>query len=277
MPGIARAASSVLVSLRRLSPPGGTPMSAVAAPMRQTTSPAVEHAIGTGVGPIGRVGRWTATHFRAVLTAWLVVAVVLGIFAPKVETALSGAGWEAGRSQAAQPRKLVERDFQGLGSYGLMTVVYSARETATAPGFKAVVARVEHLLRSDSAIRTVVAPTPGISISPDGHTAIVQGGAAKNLNQMVASADKLKGKLHALSTSRPGGEPTGAPGMWADFNAAHRSAILKSEVISWPVTPGIMLLAFGALVAAGLPLMLTMVGLLSAAGLLYLGTLVAPI
>jgi RND superfamily putative drug exporter len=37
------------------------------------------------------------------------------------------------------------------------------------------------------------------------------------------------------------------------------------------------LLAFGSLVAAGLPLMLTMIGLASAAGLLYLGTLVMPI
>ncbi|HXD54176.1 MAG TPA: MMPL family transporter, partial [Solirubrobacteraceae bacterium] len=52
---------------------------------------------------------------------------------------------------------------------------------------------------------------------------------------------------------------------------------LKSEVISWPVTLAIMLLAFGSLVAAGLPLMLTMVGLLSAAGVLYLGTLLTPI
>ena len=65
--------------------------------------------------------------------------------------------------------------------------------------------------------------------------------------------------------------------MWSDFNAANRSAMLKSEVISWPVTLGIMLLAFGSLVAAGLPLMLTMVGLLAAAGSLYLGTLIMPI
>jgi putative drug exporter of the RND superfamily len=65
--------------------------------------------------------------------------------------------------------------------------------------------------------------------------------------------------------------------MWSDFNAANRAAMMKSEVISWPVTLGILLLAFGSLVAAGLPLMLTMVGLASAAGLLYLGTLVMPI
>ena len=55
---------------------------------------------------------------------------------------------------------------------------------------------------------------------------------------------------------------TGASGMWSDFNAANRTAMMKSEVISWPVTLGILLLAFGSLVAAGLPLMLTMIGLL---------------
>ena len=49
----------------------------------------------TQLGPIGRLGRWTATHFRVVLAAWLVVAVGLGVLAPRVEKALSGAGWEA--------------------------------------------------------------------------------------------------------------------------------------------------------------------------------------
>ena len=101
-------------------------MSTTTAPAPATPStPTAEHH--TAVGPIGRVGRYTATHFRTVLIGWAVVAVVLGFFAPKVETALSGAGWEASGSQSAQARKLVEKDFAGLGSYGLMTVVYSHR------------------------------------------------------------------------------------------------------------------------------------------------------
>ncbi len=65
--------------------------------------------------------------------------------------------------------------------------------------------------------------------------------------------------------------------MWSDFNTANRTAMLKSEVMSWPVTLGILVLAFGSLVAAGLPLMLTMLGLAAAAGSLYLGTLVLDI
>jgi len=229
------------------------------------------------VGPIGRLGRYTATHFRRVLAGWVVLALVLGFFAPRVESALSGAGWEASGSQSAQARKLVERDFKGLGSYGLMTVVYSPTETVSSPAFRSVISRVEATLRANGAVRTVVAPAAGISISPDGHTAIVQAGAARDPNGMVAAADKLKGTLHGLSAGAVVVNLTGAAGMWSDFNAANRSAMLKSEVISWPVTLGIMLLAFGSLVAAGLPLMLTMVGLLAAAGSLYLGTLITPI
>ena len=229
------------------------------------------------VGPLGRLGRYTATHFRQVLLAWLLVAVVLGLFAPRVETALSGAGWEASGSQSTQARKLIERDFAGLGSYGLMTVVHSSTQTVASPAFKAAIARVQRTLRADPAVRTVVAPAANLSISKDGHTAIVQAGAARNPNAMVAAADSLKGRLRKLSAGAVQVNLTGAAGMWSDFNAANRSAMLKSEVVSWPVTLAIMLLAFGSLVAAGLPLMLTMVGLLAAAGSLYLGTLITPI
>lgn len=53
--------------------------------------------------------------------------------------------------------------------------------------------------------------------------------------------------------------------------------MLRSELLSWPVTLAILVLAFGSLVAAGLPLMLTIVGLLASAGVLYLGTRISPI
>jgi RND superfamily putative drug exporter len=48
-------------------------------------------------------------------------------------------------------------------------------------------------------------------------------------------------------------------------------------MLSWPVTLVILVLAFGSLVAAGLPLMLTLVGLMVAAGALVLATEVAPV
>jgi putative drug exporter of the RND superfamily len=252
-------------------------MSALANPRLGERRGAEEYPHATNVGPIGRLGRFTATHFRGTLIAWLVLAIGLGFFAPRVETALSGAGWETTGSQSVQARQLIDRHFGGLSSYGLMTVIHSPTQTVTDPAFKATVAKVENTLRADKAVSRVVAPTAGVSISRDGHTAIVQAGATRSSNGMVKAADSLKGKLAALSNAGVQVHLTGASGMWSDFNAANRTAMMKSEVISWPVTLGILLLAFGSLVAAGLPLMLTMIGLASAAGLLYLGTLIMPI
>ena len=39
---------------------------------------------------------------------------------------------------------------------------------------------------------------------------------------------------------------TGAAGRWSDFNAANRSAMMKSELLSWPVALAILVLPFGS-------------------------------
>ncbi len=231
----------------------------------------------TGLGPIGRLGHWTATHIRVVAVAWVVVAVALGMAAPKVEKALSGAGWEASGSESVQARQLLDKHFGGLSSYGLMVVVHSKDQTVRDAGFRATVAKVTADLKASPAVRTVVPPRPGMSISRDGHTAVVQAGAARNANEMVRAADDLKAELHRAGANGVDVNLTGASGMWSDFNEANRSAMMKSEVISWPVTLAILVLAFGSLVAAGLPLMLTILGLVAAAGSLELLTHVTPI
>ncbi len=196
----------------------------------------------TQVGPIGRLGRW----------------------------ALSGAGWEASGSQSLQARQLIDRNFKGLSSYALMVVVHSSSPGADmAP----TLAAAERALAASPAVSTVASPL----MSRDGHTAVIQAGAARNSNEMVRAADSLKGRLARLDSPGVSVNVTGASGMWSDFNQANKSAMLKSEVISWPVTMGILLLAFGSLVAAGLPLMLTILGLVAAAGSLYLGTQILDI
>jgi len=221
------------------------------------------------LGPIGKLGRWSATHFRTVAVGWVIVAVGLGVFAPRAEKALSGAGWEATGSESVQARQLIDRDFGGLGSYGLTVVVHSS------PGarFGPTLAAVKRTLAASPAVSTVAAPL----VSPDGHTAVVQAGAARGANDMVRAADELKGPLARLGSDGVRVDLTGAAGMWSDFNHANKSAMMKSELISWPVTLAIMVLAFGSLVAAGLPLMLTIAGLVAAAGSLWIGTRIAGI
>ena len=94
---------------------------------------------------------------------------------------------------------------------------------------------------------------------------------------MVQAADAVEPKLAALSSSGVTVTLTGDSALWADFNTANRSAMLRSEMLSWPVTIIILVVAFGSLVAAGLPLLLTMAGLLVAAGALVITTKFTPV
>jgi RND superfamily putative drug exporter len=234
-------------------------------------------SLASSLGPVGRLGRWSAAHFKLVTAAWAIIAIGLGAFAPKVEHALSGAGWEATGSESVDVREIVQRDFAGLSSSALMVVVHSEDRTAGDPAFRAVVADARRALASDARVASVIAPRPGQSISRDGHTAVIQAGAAAGSNEMVRAADDLKGELQALGGGGVRVSLTGASGMWSDFNAANKSAMMKSELISWPVTMAILVVAFGSLVAAGLPLMLTILSLVASAGSLYLGTQVLDI
>ncbi|HZA90205.1 MAG TPA: MMPL family transporter [Solirubrobacterales bacterium] len=229
------------------------------------------------IGPLGRVGRWTASHFRVVVLSWVAVAVALGVLAPRAEHALSGAGWEAAGSESVEARAEIDDGFRGLSSSALMVVVSSETRTVNDPVFRSTLARVEERLAAHEDVATVVSPRRGVSVAPDGRTAVVQAGAAGDSNEMVRAADDLKQTLPRAAAPGVDVSLTGASGMWSDFNEANKDAMLKSELISWPVTLAILVLAFGSLVAAGLPLTLTILGLASAAGMLYLGTEVMDI
>lgn len=243
-------------------------------PARGTAGPAAFARPGL----LARAGAWSASHLRVVIAVWIVVLAVFGVFAPKVTSELAGAGWQASGSQSVAARNLIQRDFSGLGSSALQVVITdSRRPIADDPAAQRVIARVTAELRANPAVSTVVAPRPGMTLSRDGRTGIVTAGAAAGTNAMVRAAGDLAGPLGRLGRDGITVTLTGDSALWADFNTANHSAMMRSEMLSWPVTLVILLIAFGSVVAAGLPLMLTMAGLLVAAGALVLANHLAPV
>ncbi|MGI8521924.1 MAG: MMPL family transporter [Nocardioides sp.] len=228
-------------------------------------------------GRLGRLGVWVADHARLVTVVWLLVIVGLGALAPKVESELSGAGWQANGSDSVTARELAQDHFGGNASTAIQVVVHSADGPVNEGAGKQVLAQATALLEQDSRIADVVKPQPGATLSQDGTTAVLLGGANADPNEMVRVADDLKGPLQGLSTTSIQVNPTGASLLWSDFNEANLSAMLKSELFSWPVTLAILVLAFGALVAAGLPLILTLSGLVASAGSLVLINQIVPV
>ena len=151
-----------------------------------------------------------------------------------------------------------------------MVVVHSPTLTTADPAFAAAIARtgVDPARRRP---RRVGDPAPaGRTISADGHTAIVMAGSAADPMRDGPGGRRPEGPARRPPAGDLSVNLTGASGMWSDFNTANRDAMMRSELISWPVTLAILVLAFGALVAAGLPLLLTILGLASSAGALFL-------
>ena len=105
-----------------------------------STRPAGPHVGGW----LSRLGAWSATHLRVVLTCWLIAVATFGAFAPQVESALSGGGWQDSGSQSIAARDLIAKDFAGLGSTALQVVVHDSTRPVTADPGRGAATRVEH-------------------------------------------------------------------------------------------------------------------------------------
>jgi putative drug exporter of the RND superfamily len=229
-----------------------------------------EFTDGFTPGPLGRLGVWVTRHRKRTALVWLLLIVGLGAFAPQVEANLSGAGWQADGSESVAVRELAQKSFGGNASSAIQVVVHSTDGPVTEGAGTEILAEATAMLEDEPRIAEVIAPQPGATLSADGSTAVILAGAGADPNEMVRVADDLKGELEALSGDGIEVNPTGASLLWSDFNEANLDAMLKSELFSWPVTLAILVLAFGALVAAGLPLLLTLAGLVASAGSLVL-------
>jgi RND superfamily putative drug exporter len=222
---------------------------------------------------LGRLGAWAADHRRRIVIVWAAAVLGLGALAPFADRVLSGAGWEATGSESAEAREAIESSFPGHGTYALAVVVAGERGAIDDRAMRATLAHVRRVLRSERAVSGVLALRRGVTVSRDRSTAIVTGLAGAGPPEMVEAAGRLKERLARLSSSSITVRLSGPAAMWSDFNHANKAAMMKSEAASWPLTLTLLVLAFGTLIAAGLPLLLTMAGLIGAGGLLFISGL----
>ena len=152
-------------------------------------------------GRLGRLGAWTADHRRAVIVAWCAAVLLLGALAPFADRALSGAGWEAPRSESIDARRALESAFPGRGAYALQVVVGGA--PVDDPATQRVLARVRSTLLRDPAVAGVLMPRAGGTIAPDHRTAIVTGLAGAPPRAMVEAAGRVGDALARLIFDKP--------------------------------------------------------------------------
>ena len=117
-------------------------MTVIAPAPRHAAYDPAEHDIGI----LGRIGLGVVRHARLTTVVWLLVIVGLGVFAPKVEANLSGAGWQANGSESVQARELAQAHFGGNASSAIQVVVRSADGPVTEGTGAQVIADATRLL-----------------------------------------------------------------------------------------------------------------------------------
>jgi len=206
---------------------------------------------------------------------FVVVVAVIG-FATGTRS-MSTSDYATGESAVAA--RILARDFPQPAAESVL--VHSPTATVSDPGFRAAIAAVVDRL---GALRDVIGVRSPLGsggeglASPDGHSALVQFQIAGNAD---AAADKIVPVLaavDALERSHPGLviEEFGTASGDRALNDTIAADLERAGYLSLPVTLAILLLAFGTVVAAGIPVLLALSGVLGTFGVAALVSHVVP-
>ncbi len=227
-----------------------------------------------------RMGRWSASHWKTAVFGWLafvVVALVVGqaIGTKQIDQNDSNVG-QAHRAD----RILRDAGFQADPQTEIV-LVQSKALTASAPAFGAVVDDVVGAVKPFSSIENLRSPYDagrGDQISADGHTAMVQWDMKGDNDYATKRIDALTKATARVAKAHPGffvGE-AGSISSGKALTDAFNSQLGKAGERSIPLTLVVLLVVFGAIVAAGVPLLLALSAVAGTLGLLALPSHLVP-
>ena len=230
-------------------------------------------------GHLARIGRYSALHSRRVLLAWAVVVILAAPLAVTLTGALSGAGWEAQGSTALQVRDEIRRDFPELGAEAAVVAYRQKTPIASDPsGVRALIRALTNSPGTEGVIDPLAAPDEAGLISRDGLAALIPVRLeSRNDAELPESAGKVMRTVSRVAL--PAGaqaDTTGEWAVWHDFNASNERALHKAELLSGLPTMILLVLAFGSVIAAGLPLLLALAGIAVGFAALHLATFATP-
>jgi uncharacterized membrane protein YdfJ with MMPL/SSD domain/pimeloyl-ACP methyl ester carboxylesterase len=225
-----------------------------------------------------RMGRWSANHWKTATFGWLAVVVVafgiggmVGIKNPNPNT--SGPG-ESGRMD-----RILHADFKRPAAENVL--IQSRTATAGTPAFDAAVKDVVARVSREADVRNVRSPlTPGKrdQVSKDGHSALVAFDIRGEFDKAPEKIDPIIKAVAAAQAAHPGffiGEMGDASAPKAVEDQAGKD-LGKAGMLSLPITLIILVVTFGALVAAGIPLLLALTAVFATFGLVAAASQVLP-
>jgi len=226
----------------------------------------------------GRMGRWSAHHRKIAIFGWLAfvfAAFAIGTFVIGTQTATSASGpGESGRAN-----QILEEGFKQPAGESLL--IQSKTLTTDDPAFQsairdtlATISQQEDVIN----VRSPLEPANSGQISGDDHSALIEFQIRGDADTAVERIDPVIAAINQAQADHP----QFFIGQFGDASADKQlqgsffDDLKKAGLISVPVTLVILIFAFGALVAAGIPLLLALSAVLATFGLWAIPSHVLP-
>jgi putative drug exporter of the RND superfamily len=202
------------------------------------------------------LGRFVVRRRVAVLVASLLAMVLAGALGGGVAQHLSGGGFEDPRAESTEARQVLEREF-GSRNPNVVLLVTSADGSVDSPAAAAAGAALTRELAAEAGITQAVSywtlGSPPPLRSNDGDQALV-------LATIAGDEDEIAERIEVLSPryTRADGAITVAVGGFAEVfrqvSTQIEHDLVRAELISLPIVLVLLILVFGSVVAASLPL-----------------------
>jgi uncharacterized membrane protein YdfJ with MMPL/SSD domain len=226
-----------------------------------------------------RMGRWSASHWKTATFGWLAFVIVsfgVGnlIGTKTIDPNASGSG------ESGHVMKVLASEFKQPAHENVL--IRSTHSTTNDPTFRRAVKDVVLALHSHSAVRDIESPFTagnGGQISKDRQAALVE---FKLRGTKLAQSDKDVLPVEAAITKLAHKYPSLSIGEFGDasvdeqLNKQVAKDFGKAGIFSLPVTLIVLIIAFGALIAAGLPLLLGLTAVAATIGLVALPSHLIP-
>jgi uncharacterized membrane protein YdfJ with MMPL/SSD domain len=226
-----------------------------------------------------RAGRWSAAHWKTATFGWLALVAASFVVGAAVGTKQL-TGTEATPGESGRMDQILDESFKRPADETVL--VQSATLTTKSPAFRAavhdVVARVSAIPVVTN-VRSPLDPANVDQVSADRRSALVRfdirgdpDNATDKVEPVIAAVAKAKAAHPALFVG-------GFGDATADKQIGDQVTkdLEHAGLLSVPVTIVILIVAFGALVAAGIPLLLALTAVMAAMGLLALPSQLWPV
>jgi len=216
-----------------------------------------------------RTGRWAYRHRRLVILLWALAFLAAVPILPRLTDELKVGGFSNPTIEAARARALLEAEIPSFAPSTLVVIYQSDNLVATDPQFSAA---AEQSLAGLSTLPEVTGVTPfqanPAQISRDGHTAY----SLVQLSLSPEQSQRLMPDIREAIVDVPDVEVTlaGAPAFYEDVERISEQDLRRAEMIAIPFALVALVLVFGSLVGAAVPLAVGALSVAAVIGLLWL-------